>query len=269
MLCNQCGKNNPFGVKECTYCGAFMPAQEACGGFADILTYQPPQGQQPAQTAQQPAQFSQQAPAATYSASGYRAEYGRENPFRRQLVKQRKISNILLIISLVLVVVTCFCVINFGKTKEKLSDTETKLSTQEKINRQLQEQLNQPAQQAKEGQIPPNVETAKRKAVEDSKQIAKKALELLTGNSAGTGNGELMNRVPAAASPASTSAATPTPTPGVNPEPSLTATPTPASGENSNSAVARNSATSEEKFANNDKQKPTETNTDVAVDSAQ
>ena len=42
MICNQCGKNNPFGVKECTYCGAQMPATSACGGFEDIFSYQPP-----------------------------------------------------------------------------------------------------------------------------------------------------------------------------------------------------------------------------------
>ena len=53
MICNQCGKNNPFGVKECTYCGTQMPATSACGGFEDIFSYQPPHdpAPQPAQPA--------------------------------------------------------------------------------------------------------------------------------------------------------------------------------------------------------------------------
>ena len=48
MICNQCGKNNPFGVKECTYCGTPMPAKSGCGGFEDILTYKPPVAPAPA-----------------------------------------------------------------------------------------------------------------------------------------------------------------------------------------------------------------------------
>ncbi len=40
MICEQCGKSNIDGVLRCTYCGAGMPSTTACGGFADILTFQ-------------------------------------------------------------------------------------------------------------------------------------------------------------------------------------------------------------------------------------
>lgn len=43
MLCEKCGKNNLSDAQECSFCGATMPLQEKCGGFADILTYTPPE----------------------------------------------------------------------------------------------------------------------------------------------------------------------------------------------------------------------------------
>lgn len=221
MLCNQCGKNNPFGVNECTYCGARMPAREACGGFADILTYQPPQGQQPVPDAQQPVQFSQQAPPPGAAASGYRADYGRENPFRRQLVKQRKISNILLIVSLILVVAACFCAIRLGKTKANLSDTQKALSEQQEINTQLREQLDGMNQQEGAKQDSPNIAAAKAKAEESSKRIAKAVLELLTGKSAKSDNNpnDKVMGLGSESDVTPTPAAVPTPTPTVAHEP--------------------------------------------------
>ena len=43
MLCEKCGKNNLSDAAECSFCGAPMPLQEKCNGFADILTYTPPE----------------------------------------------------------------------------------------------------------------------------------------------------------------------------------------------------------------------------------
>ena len=43
MICNKCGKNNPAGTQLCPSCGEEMPGSVNCGGFADILTYTPPE----------------------------------------------------------------------------------------------------------------------------------------------------------------------------------------------------------------------------------
>ena len=39
MICDKCGKSNIAGLPECSYCGTEMPKVSACGGFADILTF--------------------------------------------------------------------------------------------------------------------------------------------------------------------------------------------------------------------------------------
>jgi len=43
MLCEKCGKNNLSDATKCSSCGEPMPQQEKCNGFADILTYTPPE----------------------------------------------------------------------------------------------------------------------------------------------------------------------------------------------------------------------------------
>ena len=43
MLCEKCGKNNPENALICSNCGSEMPKTEKCNGFADILTYTPPE----------------------------------------------------------------------------------------------------------------------------------------------------------------------------------------------------------------------------------
>ena len=43
MLCEKCGKNNPENALICSNCGSEMPQTEKCNGFADILTYTPPE----------------------------------------------------------------------------------------------------------------------------------------------------------------------------------------------------------------------------------
>lgn len=43
MLCEKCGNNNPESNNRCSYCGSQMPVTEMCKGFADILTYSPPE----------------------------------------------------------------------------------------------------------------------------------------------------------------------------------------------------------------------------------
>ena len=43
MLCEKCGKNNPENALICSNCGSEMPKTEKCNGFADILTYNPPE----------------------------------------------------------------------------------------------------------------------------------------------------------------------------------------------------------------------------------
>lgn len=38
MICDNCGKNNPNGAINCSYCGVALPPTTATTGFADILT---------------------------------------------------------------------------------------------------------------------------------------------------------------------------------------------------------------------------------------
>jgi len=40
MFCDKCGKNLPKGTEVCSRCGTKMPASSACGGFADILSFE-------------------------------------------------------------------------------------------------------------------------------------------------------------------------------------------------------------------------------------
>lgn len=119
MLCNQCGKNNPFGVSECTYCGASMPARSACGGFADILTYQPPNNQQPTQNSL----ASQSTPMGQNMApfGDGKSDSSRVISLKKQLRQQKRITGMGFLILIVLVIVLLFWI---GKLSSKPKTSE-------------------------------------------------------------------------------------------------------------------------------------------------
>jgi len=116
MICNQCGKNNPFGVKECTYCGTPMPAKSGCGGFEDILTYKPPVA--PAPAASTPS-----------TGMGGTGGYGTNPTLRGPAVPPKPAPKnhfalYGMIVALVLIVALWISVNNLSATVEKLTATQ-------------------------------------------------------------------------------------------------------------------------------------------------
>lgn len=217
MLCNKCGKNNPFGVGECTYCGAPMSATSACGGFADILTYQP---QTPQPTSQNSLANQQNTTGQTISSiNTSKTEFGREAVLRRQLAKQQKLMRMIFPILIVLFIGIIVLAGNLASTVDDLHDKQDELDyTIRKLN-----DLTAGLQNTNHLVITPGL---KDKVQQDVEEVVTKSLELVQKSVAETSEVppvEVLNRPI---------------TPPATPAPKPTSTPLSTSGSPSNQNTA-------------------------------